>query len=196
MDVGQLIIALIFGLPYGYFLFLFTGYHVLDNLNRMFYASSPQMFSSFYDANQNGYKSYSYFHKTSMPPLTYLRAFERYDEETAFKEYKQLIRSGIEVFSRKLLLHMFIIFILGIILFAEPPYFYLTILGYYLVQLAYIFARQCWYKSRLIAMCGDFVPLAFQYAYGDTESEALLKSDPTKQDFSVISPIDQEYPTD
>lgn len=195
MDISSLIPALIFGLPYGYYLSLLTRYDVLDNVDRMFYASSPQMFSSFYDANHNGFNSYSYFHKTNVPRLTYLRAFEKFDEETAFKEYKKLIVSGIKVFFRRLIAHVLVILVLGLVIFAQPTYFYSIVFGYYVVRLTTIFVNQYRNRTCLLVMCGDFVPFVFRYAYGDAETESLLKSDPTIQGFPSVTATEQEYPS-
>lgn len=190
MDASSIIWTLLLGLTYGYLIYFFTWYHVHDFLIRLYYGYSRSRFEEFYETRQNGFASYSYFSHAPITNLEYLQAFNAYDVETAYTDYRKDMRRHVTaVYSKRLVLKLSLLFI-GYVLFPLPLYGYGLVVGYYVVRLVITFTGQYGLSTATIGFSQQFVEVACRSAYGSERSVALLANQQASSSGATVVAVD------
>jgi len=167
--------AVTFGMGYGYFLYLYTGWQLRDAVIEFANSVSASWFERVYDSAANGHKAYRYMNKSKVKQMDYLLAFQDFDGYTAVKAVRRSARCGfiqITIFLVKqspLLLLMWLLFnpVFG--------YFIAGCVGVYGYWMVIVFGSQLNPHLRLTHICNNITRLAFVYAYGEDKGEKLLK---------------------
>ncbi|HSH56135.1 MAG TPA: hypothetical protein VK983_04930 [Candidatus Limnocylindrales bacterium] len=175
MDIDLLILTAIFALIYGYYLYFFTWYDVRSDFIRIYRGYSGRRFSAFYNMVEDGYSAYAYFFDPILSNVQFLQAFDRYDVETAYAEYRHRISQGIRNCIRLFIKHSLILLIVGYFIFPEPLLGYVIVLGYYIVRLSYQFINQRRLSAALIMSSHELIHATCSYAYGSEEAIKLLR---------------------